>query len=333
VLPSDVRPPLPRPDGDDIGDMRALLAGTKSAGRGDRLFRALAVGAGLLVLLILGGIAFTTTREAWPAFARMGVRFFLGTTWNPAAGEFGAAALIYGTLLVSFIAIVLAVPLSVGIALFSTEMAGRRLKGPLSMGMDLLAAIPSVIYGLWAVMALGAFLEPRYASIAESVGRWPVFEWFFSAPVRGTSILTTGIVLAVMIIPIITSLSREVILTVPSAQREAALALGATRWEMIRGAVFPWSRSGITGAVMLGLGRAMGETIAVALIIGNSANITTQLFGPADTMASIIAMQWGESGGVHRSALIGLGAALFLITIAINLMAQKFISRFDVESS
>jgi phosphate transport system permease protein len=333
VLPSDVLPPSARPDADEqFAAVHEQLLGSRSAGRGDRAFSGLAVGAGLLVLVILAAIALFTTKEAWPAFVQMGLGFFFSTTWNPAAGEFGAGALIYGTLVVSLIALVLAVPLSVGIALFSTEMAGRRLKGPLSMTMDLLAAIPSVIYGLWAVMALGAFLEGRYGTIADSVGQWLFFDLFLGPPVRGRSIMTTGIVLAVMIIPIVTSLSREVILTVPSAQREAALALGATRWEMIRGAIIPWSRGGITGAVMLGLGRAMGETIAVALIIGNSAQVSTKLFGPADAMAGLIANQWGESSGVHRSALIGLGAALFVITIAVNLIAQKIISRFDVEN-
>jgi phosphate transport system permease protein len=316
------------PDG--RGAMHEQLAGARGGGRGDRAFGGLAIGAGLLVLLILAGIAVTTTKEAWPAFQQEGLGFIFSTEWNPAAGRFGGGALIYGTLVVSFIALLFAVPLSLGIALFATELAGRRLRGPLSLAMDLLAAIPSVVYGLWAVMALGGWLEPKYGVIADAVGDWWLLGSFLGGPVRGRSIMTAAIVLAVMITPIVTSLSREVILTVPSAQREAALALGATRWEMIRGAVIPWSRGGITGAVMLGLGRAMGETIAVALIIGNSAQVTTRLFGPGDAMAGIIANQWGESSGVHRSALIGLGAVLFLITIAVNIVATKIISRFDV---
>jgi phosphate transport system permease protein len=321
VLRSETSPPI---------DMHAQLVGSRAAGRGDRAFSGLAIGAGLLVLLILAGIAFTTTREAWPAFQQEGLGFIFSTNWAPSAEHFGAGALIYGTLLVSFIALLIAVPFSLGIALFATELAGRRLRGPLNMIMDLLAAIPSVIYGLWAVMALGPILETQYGHVADAVGSWWVLGWFFGPPVRGRSILTTAIVLAIMITPIVTSLSREVIKTVPGAQREAALALGATRWEMIRGAVFPWSRGGITGAVMLGLGRALGETIAVALIIGNSASITTHLFGPGDAMAGLIANQWGEASGLHRSALIGLGAVLFLITIAVNLLAQRIISRFDV---
>jgi phosphate transport system permease protein len=318
--------PAPRPG----RDMRAALVGSPAAGRGDRAFSGLAVGAGLLVLVILAGIAFTTTKEAWPAFRQEGLGFVFTDNWNPSAGHFGALALIYGTLLTALIALVIAVPVSVGIALFTTELAGRRLRGPLGMLMDLLAAVPSVVYGLWGVAAFGPALVKVYDAVAGSVGGWPVLGAFFGPPTSVRSFMTAGIVLAVMIVPIITSLSREVILTVPSAQREAALALGATRWEMIRGAIFPWARGGITGAVMLGLGRAMGETIAVALLIGNSAQISTHLFGTGDGMAGLIANEWGESAGTHRAALIGLGAVLFLITIAVNLTAQRIISRFDV---
>jgi phosphate transport system permease protein len=310
-------------------DMHTELVGSRAAGRGDRAFSGLAVSAGLLVLVIMAGIAITTTKEAWPAFQHEGLSFLTSDLWKPSENLFGAKALIYGTLLVALIALVLGVPISVGIALFTTELASRRLRSPLSMVMDLLAAVPSVVYGIWGVYVLGPWLAPHYATIAGAVGDWPIIGLFLGPPTGPLSFMTAGIVLAIMIIPIVTSLSREVILTVPSAQREAALALGATRWEMIRGSIIPWSRGGITGAVMLGLGRAMGETIAVALLIGNSAQISAHLFGPGDAMAGIIANQWGEAAGLHRSALIGLGVVLFLITIAVNLTAQKVISRFD----
>jgi phosphate transport system permease protein len=318
------------PPGEDR-DHGAELRGSKTGGRGDRAFSGLAVAAGLLVLLILAGIAYTTTKEAWPAFQKMGLGFVTSTDWNPSAGSFGAGALIFGTLFVSVIALLIAVPISLGIALFATELAGRRLRAALGMLMDLLAAVPSVVYGLWGVIVFGPLLHDGvYTRVADTIGRWPVLSAVFGSPTSVRSFATAGVVLAVMITPIITSLSREVILTVPPAQREAALALGATRWEMIRGAVFPWSRGGITGAVMLGLGRAMGETIAVALLIGNSAQLTLHLFGPGDAMAGLIANQWGEAADIHRSGLIGLGATLFVITIAVNLLAQKIISRFDV---
>jgi phosphate transport system permease protein len=329
VATAEAPPATPAPPGKSR-DIHGELVGSRAAGRGDRAFGGLAVSSGLLVLVILAGIAFTTTREAWPAFQQEGIGFLTSADWNPAAGRFGAAALIYGTLLVSFIALVLAVPVSLGIALFTTEIAGRRLRAPLGMLMDLLAAVPSVVYGLWGLAVFGRQLIKLYDAVAGSVGGWPVIGSVFGPPTSVQSFMTAGIVLAVMIIPIITSLSREVILTVPSAQREAAVALGATRWEMIRGSIFPWARGGITGAVMLGLGRAMGETIAVALLIGNSAQISARLFGPGDAMAGIIANQWGEASGLHRSGLIGLGAALFVITILVNLTAQRIISRFDV---
>jgi phosphate transport system permease protein len=309
--------------------MRTSLGGTGAAGRGDRGFRLLTLGAGLLVLVILAGIAWATTSAAWPAFRQEGPAFLFSTEWNPAAGRFGAGALIYGTLLVSGLALLIGVPISVGIALFTTELAGRRLRKVLGLAMDLLAAVPSVVYGIWGINALGARLDGFYGSVARTVGTWPGLSVLFGAPVGIRSFLTAGIVLGVMIIPIVTSISREVIFTVPSAQREAAVALGATRWEMIRGAVLPWSRGGITGAVMLGLGRAMGETIAVAILIGSSAQVSLRLLGPGDAMAGIIANQWGEASDVHRSALIGLGAVLFGITIVVNLTAQRIINRFD----
>lgn len=309
--------------------MRSALEASSGAGRGDAAFKILAVGSGVLVLAILALITLSTAKESWPVFQQEGLSFITSDDWNPNAGQFGAKAFIYGTLLVSLIALVMAVPVSLGIALFSTEIAPRRLRGSIGYVIDLLAAIPSVVYGLWGVLVLAPNIAPVYQSIADSVGTWPVFSWFFGAPVSGTSYMTAGIILAFMITPIITSLSREIIFTVPRPQREAALALGATRWEMIRGAIFPWSRGGITGAVMLGLGRAMGETIAVALVIGSSPQITTRVFASGDAMAGYIANQFAEASGVFRSALIGLGLVLFLVTIVVNISAQRIISRFD----
>ena len=308
---------------------RAALQASSSAGRGDRLFGGVARLAGVTVLVILGLIAVATTKEAWPAFQSQGLGFVTSRDWLPNEGRFGALAFIYGTLLASTIAVVLAVPVSLGIALFTTEVAPRRLRAPVAVVIDLLAAIPSVVYGLWGFLVLAPALEPVYVSISDSVGTWPVLGWFFGAPAFGTSFFTAGIILAFMITPIITSLSREVIKTVPRQQREAALALGATRWEMIRGAIIPWSRGGITGAVMLGLGRALGETIAAALVIGASPQITTHLFSSGDAMAAVIANQWGEASGNHRASLVGLGVVLFGITILVNMVATRIIARFD----
>lgn len=320
----------PPPDGAPRrGEIHAALAASRGAGRGDRLFRSLAVAAGTTVLAVLALIAMSTTIESWPAFQQQGLSFLTSSDWNPNAGQFGALAFIYGTLLVSAIALVMSVPVSLGIALFSTEVAPRRLRSSLGFVVDLLAAIPSVVYGLWGVLVLAPAIAPAYQGIASAVGSWPVLGWFFAPPANGTSYMTAGLILAFMITPIITSLSREVIKTVPAQQREAALALGATRWEMIRGAIFPWSRGGITGAVMLGLGRAMGETIAVALVIGSSPQITTRVFASGDAMAGYIANQFGEASGVFRSALIGLGLVLFGVTIIVNVSAQRIVTRFD----
>jgi phosphate transport system permease protein len=285
--------------------------------------------AGLTVLAILALIAYSTTKEAWPAFRAEGLGFVTSDEWIPNEGKFGALALIYGTLLSSFIALVLAVPVSIGIALFTTEVAPRRFRSGVIYVMDLLAAIPSVVYGLWGIVVFAPAIQGVYQSIADATDGIPVLGTIFGPPAQGKSFMTAGIILAIMIVPIVTSLSREVIATVPAAQREAAYGMGATRWEMIRNAVIPWSRGGIVGAVMLGLGRAMGETIAVALVIGSSAQITAHVFSPGDSMAAAIANQFGEASGTFRAALIGLGVVLFVITIVVNVSARGIVGRFD----
>ena len=302
-----------------------------SGRRGDSAFKFVALVAGLVVLVILGLIAFSTTKEAWPAFKQEGLGFVTSSTWIPAEGKFGALAFIYGTVLSSLIALVLAVPVSLGIALYANEAAPRRLRKPVVYVMDLLAAIPSVVYGLWGIIVLAPAIQPVYKAISGAVGDIPVLGWFFNGE-SGRSYMTAGIILAIMITPIITSLSREVIATVPSAQREAAYGMGATRWEMIRAAVLPWSRGGIVGSVMLGLGRAMGETIAVALVIGSQPQITTHLFEAGDSMAAVIVNQFGEASGTHRAALIGLGVVLFGVTIIVNVSARGIVSQFDRRS-
>ncbi len=295
------------------------------------MFKTVALAAGLAVLAILGLIAYSTTKEAWPAFQQEGLGFITSSTWIPAENKFGALAFIYGTVLSSLIALVLAVPVSLGIALYANEAAPRRLRKPVVYVMDLLAAIPSVVYGLWGIIVLAPAIQPVYKAISGAVGDVPVLGWFFNGE-SGRSYMTAGIILAIMITPIITSLSREVIATVPSAQREAAYGMGATRWEMIRAAVLPWSRGGIVGSVMLGLGRAMGETIAVALVIGSQPQISTHLFETGDSMAAVIVNQFGEASGTHRAALIGLGVVLFGVTIIVNVSARGIVSRFDRRS-
>ncbi|MGI8794720.1 MAG: phosphate ABC transporter permease subunit PstC [Acidimicrobiales bacterium] len=295
----------------------------------DRIFRSLAVAAGATVLAVLGLIAVSTTRDAWPAFAQEGFGFLTSSEWSPAQGRFGALAFIYGTLVISAIALMLAVPVSIGIALFITEVAGPRLRQPTIYLIDLLAAVPSVVYGLWGVLVLGPFVFGLYDSMSGALSGVPVVGALFEGPVNQKSYMTAGFILAIMILPIITSVTREVFATVPVDDKAGALALGATRWEMIRGAVFPYARSGVMGAVMLGLGRAMGETIAAALVIGSAPSISARLFGSGDAMAAVIANQFGEAGGVHRAALIGLGVVLFAMTILVNVAARFVVTRTE----
>jgi phosphate transport system permease protein len=212
---------------------------------------------------------------------------------------------------------------SLGIALYTTELAPRRARRPTVYVIDLLAAIPSVVYGLWGVLVLAPWIAPKYNSVADSIGSLPLLGHIFGPPVSGgRGYMTAGLILAVMITPIITALTREALATVSQDDKNAAIGMGATRWEMIRVAVFPRVRAGIVGAVMLGLGRAMGETIAVALVIGSSRSITTHVFSSGDTMAAVIANEFGEATGTHRAALIGLGVVLFVLTIIVNMIAR-----------
>ena len=270
----------------------------------DRIFRWVAIGAAGAVLVVLGMIAITMTRRSLPVLEEVGLDFFTTKRWAPASGAFGAVGFVFGTVFTAAIALVIAVPISLGLALFMTQIAPRWLKKPMVYMIDLLAVVPSVVFGLW-----GAFVLSQHFGL-------------------GRSFLTAGIILAIMITPIVTSLAREVIATTPVADKEGALALGATRWEMIRATVLPHSKGGLVGAVMLGLGRAMGETIAAALVIGSIPNqITLNLFAPGDSMPAVIANEWGEADDMKKSALIALAVTLFVITIVVNLAATAIVQR------
>jgi phosphate transport system permease protein len=271
--------------------------------RADRAFRWLAVGAAGVVLVVLGLIALTMTDRARPALHAMGLDFFTTTKWSVPTETYGALGFIFGTLYTAAIAIAIAVPISFGVALFITQVAPRWLRKPLVYLMDLLAVVPSVVFGLWGLLVLGPALGLQ------------------------ASFASAGVILAIMITPIITSLSREVIETTPTTDKEAALALGATRWEMITATVWPHSKGGLVGAVMLGLGRAMGETIAATLVIGNTVHIALDPFAPGYSMPTVIANEFGEAEPLHKSALIALAVTLFLITIAVNLIATAIVQR------
>jgi phosphate transport system permease protein len=296
--------------------------------------------AGLLVLAILALILFTTLHEAWPAFRYQGLSFLTSGTWvpndpdgdGPATAQFGTLAFTFGTVAISLIAIVVAVPISIGIALFLTELAPVRIRSIVVTVIDLLAAIPSVVFGLWGILVVAPALAPVYGWIHDSFGDVPVLGSVFGQPVSsGRSFMTAGLIVAIMIVPIITSVTREVFATVPAADKHAALALGATRWEMIKGAVFPHSFGGMVGAVILGLGRAMGETIAVSLTIGAAVQITPNLFAGGNALPSIIVQNFGDPGSYPgREALIGCGVVLFAMTIIVNYGARMIVRRAEI---
>jgi phosphate transport system permease protein len=280
--------------------------------------------AGSLVLLILGYMVVSTTKTALPVFQSQGISFVTSSDWTPDQNKYGILAFIYGTLVTSAIALIIAVPLSLGVSLFLTEIAPRRMRGPVGYMVDLLAAVPSVIYGLWGVFIfLPKFLQPVANFLAETLG----FTQIFAPPASGISYFGAGVVLAIMIVPIISSLCREVFRAVPGDERDAAYGLGATRWEVIRGAIFPRAKSGIVGAVMLGLGRALGETIAVALLIGSRPTISASVLQPGYSMAAVIANEFQEATGMHIQALVGVGVVLFGITIIVNMAARALVWR------
>ena len=264
--------------------------------------------------------------ESRPVFAKVGVLdYVVGSEWVPSRGLYGALPLLAGTLITSALALLIGVPVAVASALYVTELAPRRLAQPLVVLIELLAAVPSVVYGLWGVFVLIPKLKPA----EEWFGR--TFDWvpFIGPGVAGPNYFIAGLILAIMILPIVAAISREVIATVPVEHKEAALALGATRWEVIRMAVLPYARSGVSGAAMLGLGRALGETIAATLVIGNATEIGHTLFSQGYTLAAVIANEFGEAASdpAHRAALIAAGLVLFVLTLLVNLAARWFVNR------
>ena len=285
--------------------------------RADRVWAGALVAFGGLVLVLAGIVVLVLYRAAHPAFAQLGFfKFLTGSDWDPVNNSFGALPFIYGTLVTSAIGIVLAVPVAVGLALFATQLAPRSVAPFLTMPVELLAAIPSVVYGLWGLFVLVPLVRDHLEPWLQAhFGFLPIFQ---GAPI-GLGYLTAGMILAIMILPTISAIATEVIRTVPSTQTEAALALGATRWEMIRLAVFPYSRAGLLGAVLLGLGRALGETMAVTMVIGNQPEIHASLFSAGYTLPSVLANEFAEAtNATYVGALMGLGLVLFGITLLLN---------------
>ena len=299
-----------------------LAARIEGAAVGDRIYRAAITFFALCVPILLGLIALEIGMGAWPALREFGVSFVTSSEWDPVAGRYGAAPAIYGTIVTSIIALVLATPLALGVAIFLSEFAPRWLRQPVAFLVDLLAAIPSVVYGLWGIFVLVPLLREYVAPfLTETLGLGATP--FFSGPNYGFNLLAAGLILTIMVLPYISAVSREVLLAVPRSQREAALALGATKWEMISGAVLPYAKSGIVGGIILGLGRALGETMAVTMVIGNRLEISTSLLAPGYTMASLLANQFTEATEeMQLAALMAVGFVLFLITLVVNAIAR-----------
>jgi phosphate ABC transporter permease protein PstC len=292
--------------------------------------RALRYGLTTLAALILALIVFFFVRlvgESQPALSRFGVfGFTFGNDWNVNLDHFGALPLVVGTLVTSFIALIIGVPVAVATALYITELCPRRIRTPVTVLVELLAAVPSVVYGLWGIFFLAPKLFPAEKWVAAKLSFVP---YIGGGTVTIPNQFVTGLVLAIMILPIVSAIAREVMATVPPDQKEAALGLGATRWEMIRIAVIPYARPGITGGAMLGLGRAIGETIAVLLVIGNAPVIGHTIFSQGYSLAAVIANEFGEAAAtpIHSSALFAAGLVLFVLTLLVNILARRFISR------
>ncbi len=276
---------------------------------------------GFLIVLIVAGIAFELSREAIESINKFGLSFWRTETWDPVAGEFGALPFIWGTLYSSILALVIAAPVALGIAVFLSELCPARLQQPIVFLTELLAAIPSIVYGLWGVFVLVPAVRAIQVATPDFLRSVPLF----SGPPVGVGMLAAGLILAVMVIPFSSSVAREVLKAVPRAQREAAYALGATRYEAIKSALF-YGRTGIMGAVMLGFGRALGETMAVTMVIGNNPRISPSLYAPQHTMAAVIANEFSEADtSLYLSALVEIGLVLFIITLIVNAMSRSLI--------
>lgn len=313
--------------------MDKIASGSRFAGgedQGDKLFRWLVTGLAVGTIVLLALIIFLVFGDARSALLQFGLSFLTTAIWDPVAERFGALAFIYGTLVTSAVALLIAGPISVGAALFLTEYAPKWLREPLSFLIELLAVIPSIIYGLWGLFILAPLMRDAVEPFLQNtLGQVPVIGALFSGAILGRDMLIAGVILAIMILPTVTAVSREVLRAVPDTQREGMIALGATKWEMIQGAVLPYAKAGIAGASVLGLARALGETMAVTMVIGNSSSaISPSLFTPGYTMASAIANQFTEADSeMYFSALVAVALVLLLVAALVNVAARLLVWR------
>ncbi|MFO1061010.1 MAG: phosphate ABC transporter permease subunit PstC [Dongiaceae bacterium] len=319
----------------NIAIPHAGLAARRDAGRRqrlqDRFFYLATLGFALLVLVLLGGVIIALVEGSLPAFSKMGFGFFFTEVWNPVTEDFGALAPIYGTLVTSALAMLFGVPVSFGIAIFITELCPAVLKRPLGIAIELLAGIPSIIYGIWGLFVFAPFLQRTVQPfLIETIGNVPLIGRLFAGPPYGIGILTAGIILGIMVLPFITSITRDVFETVPPMLKESAYGLGATTWEVVWQVVLPYTRVGVIGGVMLGLGRALGETMAVTFVIGNAHRISSSILAPGTTISATIANEFTEAvGDVYTSSLVALGLILFIITFIILALAKLNLMRLQ----
>ncbi len=298
---------------------------------GDRVLHALTFGSACLVLLVLGGVFVSLIHGSIPALQTFGFEFLVSQSWNPATDKFGAAAPIYGTLLTSAIALLIAVPVGLGISVFLTELCPAWLARPIAIAIELLAGIPSIIYGIWGLFVLAPFLQRNFQpAVIDFFHGVPVLGSLFAGPPYGIGVFTAALILAIMILPFISSVTRDVFETVPSVLKEAAYGLGCTKWEVVRRVVIPHTRAGVIGAVMLALGRALGETMAVTFVIGNAHKIAASIMAPGTTISATIANEFTEAtGDIYTSSLIALGLILFVVTFIVLAAARWMLHRME----
>jgi phosphate transport system permease protein len=299
--------------------------------RGERYFRSATLAAALIVLALLGGVALSLLRGAWPALSQFRLGFLTREIWNPVTDQYGALAPIYGTLMTSLIAMLVAVPIGFGVAVFLTQLCPGWLRRPVGTAIELLAAVPSIIFGIWGLFVLSPILQRHVQPwLIEYVGPLPGIGRLFQGPPFGIGVLTAGLVLAIMVLPFIAAVMRDVFETVPDVLKESGYALGATTWEVIWQVVVPYSRVGMVGGIMLGLGRALGETMAVTFVIGNAHRVSASLLAPGTTISASIANEFTEAvGDLYTSSLVALGVLLFLITFTVIAAARFMLLRLD----
>jgi phosphate transport system permease protein len=300
----------------------------------DSFFRYLTRAAAITVLAILFGVFVSLALGAWPAFRAFGLDFITVQSWNPVTEKFGALAPIYGTILTSLIAMSIAVPVGIGIAIFLTEICPRLLRQPIGIAIELLAGIPSIIYGIWGLFVFAPFLQQHVQpALIGFFGSVPLLNQLFAGPPYGIGMFTAGLILAIMVIPFISSIARDVFETTPAVLKESAYALGCTKWEVISNVVVPYGRSGVLGGVMLGLGRALGETMAVTFVIGNAHRISASILAPGTTISATIANEFTEAvGDLYTSSLVALGFILFVITFIVLAIARYMLSRLELKT-